>query len=142
MSYEVRIGFVIESAVPRKLDFQKIEQALGLGDSSLRWRIGDRLDTRSSRLRKTDGIAYQLFSGLDCDPVAEASRLLARIQGRGQQAIAVLNDNAVELSVTIRLNGSDTPPLNLDPDFTGVLNKLNIALDVDLYVFPSDDEIT
>ncbi len=140
MSYEIKVGLIIENPVSGILDFRQAKHALGIDSPMRTWRLGDRLDTRSKRVRASDGLWYGFFEGRDCDPIEQASRLLDELEARGDAARSVLRNNSTELAITVRLYGHDTPPFNLTPQFIDRLQSFGLQLDLDLYVFCDDTD--
>lgn len=146
MPYEIRIRLIIENPKPELLDFDTVERSLRLGAPSKKWRMGDRLDTRSNRLRKNDGMLYRLFEGSNCDPVLEASRLIDRLEAGGQAARLILRENPSELSIVARVYSGgddapmDTPPFHFPRNLIEKLHSFQLDLDLDLYVFSDDSK--
>lgn len=144
MSYEIRIRLIVENPNPGELSFARVERSLGLGTPARKWKVGDRLDERSDRIRRNDGMLYRFFEGSNCDPVEEASRLINVLESSGDAARRVLRENTGELSIVVRIytGGDDTPmdvpPFHIPSELIGRLHNFALALDVDLYVFATD----
>lgn len=141
MSYEIRVRLIIESSNLGELSLARVEQCLGLGSPAKKWKIGDRLDERSQRIRKTDGMLYRFFQGLNCDPIQEISRLIEALEAGGPPVRRVLRENSSELSIVIRFHtvGVDepmvVPPFHIPSELIGKLYNFRLKLDVDFYVF-------
>jgi hypothetical protein len=141
MPYEIRIRLIIKNATPGLLDFDRVEDALRLQSPTKKWRIGDRLDTRSGRRRKSDGISFSVFEGSNCDPIREVTRLVDQLEAGGDAARLILRDSDSELSIVSRLyyGGEDAPmevpPFHLPHELISKLDRFRLALDLDLYLF-------
>ncbi len=141
MTYEVRLRLIVWNARAGVMSAGDVMQALALEAPSRAWLYGERLDNRSKRTHKNDGIMYRISRTFNSDPVVEVERLLDHLDAQSEDARSILLENRGEVSLAIRIYHSYdedepmvTPPLHLSREQIERLNHYGLDLDVDLYV--------
>lgn len=144
MAFEIRIRLIIENENPGVLDFVQVERSLEIGAPDRTWRNGDRLASRSLRVRTNDGMLFNVFAGRDCDPVEEAGLFLRRLEAAGDAASSILRQHSGELSIVSRIysQGDDEPMdhlgFHMTRAFIEKLHYFRLEFDLDQYVFPGE----
>lgn len=145
MTYEIRVRLILWNAQSDEMDPCELRDNLGLDAPSRTWLKGDRLDQRTARTHKDNGLLYLISRTFDGDPVQEIDKLIARLDVRGESARQAILKNRSEVSLVIRiyLSGEEeepmvTPSFHMPRETIAKLHSYGLDLDFDLYVLDKD----